>query len=368
MTNLFNTKINIRTCTYSMSIFSILFISGCNDNSVSTVKESINYSINDTLTIGKALESRTDCINGKWNSSKDNRDRIIVTYECELPQHYLDVYMSIREQNDLKSLNANILVNNNEIKEAHKMLSQWEQEKRILDELFKPFLNNHSGELEQLSKFSTLQHLGNLYLTFESGWSERKLSQDDFCSDYKNSLPDVKEQCTEWYSVYDIKYSLLSSFIELSNSSSIDKKASSFAETDLSNILNNTRSHGNGLLDINNYIQNKSNDITKNINDVTNYINGKDKNIDRDKDALTKVKDNAQIDKVSENFSWYVLDNGSIQELDGGFMVTHNGEDIQVPMNELFDRFLSFAYHDFSDNGIPNAYVDIINNALNLNR
>ncbi|HDV2713967.1 TPA: hypothetical protein RHZ34_004020, partial [Escherichia coli] len=65
-----------------------LIITGCDDN-INSVKSTVYSSLNSTLNIGDAFKSRSDCIDGKWEEKKDNRERIIVSYECSLPEKYI---------------------------------------------------------------------------------------------------------------------------------------------------------------------------------------------------------------------------------------------------------------------------------------
>ncbi|MDY9677161.1 hypothetical protein U0A81_24420, partial [Escherichia coli] len=58
---------------YILPLVSSFIISGCDSDGISKVKSSIDYSIDDSMTIGKAFDTRSDCINGTWSEEEDSR-------------------------------------------------------------------------------------------------------------------------------------------------------------------------------------------------------------------------------------------------------------------------------------------------------
>lgn len=58
-------------------------LAGCGDDSVNLVQDSYTY-LNETLTIGQALNNRSICQKVDWSNFEDDKGRTIVEYKCYL--------------------------------------------------------------------------------------------------------------------------------------------------------------------------------------------------------------------------------------------------------------------------------------------
>ncbi|MDD0424765.1 hypothetical protein PS059_21070, partial [Shigella sonnei] len=78
-------KMNINF-KHILPLLSSFFISGCDSDGISKVKSFVYYDIDDSMTVGKAFDTRSDCINGTWSEKEDDRGRTIVTYTCDISE------------------------------------------------------------------------------------------------------------------------------------------------------------------------------------------------------------------------------------------------------------------------------------------
>lgn len=64
-------------------VSSVFLLSGCGDNAIETVKDS-HLDIDPSLSISQALDHRKICETTSWESFKDQKERNIVQYKCEI--------------------------------------------------------------------------------------------------------------------------------------------------------------------------------------------------------------------------------------------------------------------------------------------
>lgn len=69
--------------TLSIAILSTIILSGCSDSNIDYIKSS-RLNADETFTIEQAFDNRKLCDDVAWVSATDDRDRVIVQYQCKL--------------------------------------------------------------------------------------------------------------------------------------------------------------------------------------------------------------------------------------------------------------------------------------------
>ncbi|WP_323028614.1 hypothetical protein [Castellaniella defragrans] len=110
-----------------------LLLSGCSDSEVSSVKATV-YPLDKTLTYEAALSGRKACSDTKWSTSKDDANRIIVQYRCELG----NTKSALQEARDLK------------IKDANELMASGIENLNVSIEQSKAFLKSSQDEIQSL--------------------------------------------------------------------------------------------------------------------------------------------------------------------------------------------------------------------------
>lgn len=147
-----------------MLSLSLVFLSGCENETIKNVK---NSPINSNLTFAQALENAPYCINSKWSSSKDQNARDIVIHTCEI-----------------SVLNKNIV--------AHKEKMLIEDEKKFRSEratYLKYDYERLNNLKEQLNHKTRYQNLINEKCLDGDAITSRSLM--DACYDYKLQLNSI---------------------------------------------------------------------------------------------------------------------------------------------------------------------------------
>lgn len=87
-----------------IALATVFGLVGCGDNEdIKSIKASVNQA-DSSLTLGKAYETRTDCVGGKWSAEKDDRGRRFVTFKCDLSKEGLTIANSYVEEQQQKTL------------------------------------------------------------------------------------------------------------------------------------------------------------------------------------------------------------------------------------------------------------------------
>lgn len=153
-------------------VLSLMFLVSCGDNSIEKVKSMVT-SVDDSITIGNAYDNRKICKSIDWKEYKDERDRDIVKYTCELSSDdanaSIDYYLNdafnkttVIYDKDIKKINEDIEKTNSYISNltANLKYLQILKDSNLVDSLYK-----------SISKLNDAK--GRNYLDFNTGYDSR---------------------------------------------------------------------------------------------------------------------------------------------------------------------------------------------------
>lgn len=362
-----------------LALASLVLLTGC-DGNVGTVKDQIYPEIDSSMRLGKALETRTDCENGKWDSYSDERGRDVVHYTCNLPQLYLETYKNqAMAQSRYPSPEA--------AKEAtDKLVAKLEERKNDV-----PHLSNYIQ-----ANYATLEALRAVdYTTFSKAIDFLFYEQQSGLSSLfsaTGSLPlpssatseaECKKRgvssCDEFYSTVKMLDALFNGLTKALGYSSThtcfylpepnqkpikenmlcgpysrdtesDKRSITFQFTNIIEILINPEYP---LLSADDIAHNYS---TKTLN-ITEFTDKEITDKQADYSRWLQFYSDITFASVEENFYWYIDDEGNPVSNGGTFTFTRSGKSDTVQMKDS-DNYLAVAYQSFPSDRIPNIYLN----------
>jgi hypothetical protein len=124
------------------SILTVLILSGCGDSEIESVKSYTDYSIDQTMTIGQAIDTSKTCIDGSWSTTTDERQRTIVTYSCLLPSDYIE-HLNIKAKSVVRTyMTATSLGNDDYLYMAIGELKESEKATTLVDQYISKFIED----------------------------------------------------------------------------------------------------------------------------------------------------------------------------------------------------------------------------------
>ncbi|NEX89161.1 hypothetical protein G4923_10640 [Aeromonas rivipollensis] len=347
------------------ALASMFLLSACDSGGIEKVKGTVNYDIDSSLTTGKAFETRSDCKNGAWSESKDNRDRIIVSYTCNLSDEGLSIINNGISERFIQSVDRmNGYINNKtasidrEIKEKSDEMASLEKGSEFIykyvNDLHQSFLSNKVHP-----ELNYRGYLTDLLEVTRRG--QDPINVDSLCQpsskNTKNPIDvinageayqaEMVESCVKvispiflaFYKDYQslevsLNYDLVRTLI---NISSADWTADDNVSTEFHATIDEYKNSLNKRLS---FLPNEKKQLSDSLAD----------NLTLQKSALPELV----INKFVIDQHWVVSDTGGVEILDGGFTInTSSGEaKSTIPGGAL----LPFAYNDFKSNEIPRAY------------
>jgi len=351
-------------------LVSVFLLSACDSDGIESVKNGVNYDIDASLTTGKAFETRSDCQNGLWSESKDNRDRVIVNYVCNLSDVGLSIINDGISSRFIKSIELMNGYINNKITSIDREVREKNDEMVSLEK-GSASIYKHVNDLHQQFLSNKLHpelnyrgYLTDLLEVTRRG--QEPINVEDLCrpssKNTKNPMDvvnagevyqaEMADSCVKsispiFISFYEDYHSLKVSLNydvvrSLINLSSADWVTDDDVLVQFHNILDEYKTSLNDNL--------KALPIER-----AQLSDSLADNIALQNNALPKLA----ITSFMIEQHWIVSETGGVEVLDGGITIkTSNGEvKSTVPGGVL----LPFAYNDFKTNEIPRAYNDKAN-------
>lgn len=356
-----------------LALASLVLLTGC-DGNVSTVKDQIYPEIDSSMRLGKALETRTDCEHGKWDSYSDERGRDVVSYTCTLPQLYLDTFKNNElakhdapQKSDLDKRISTLINRKNDTPRVRDyLLAHYDAlvtlnatNKGALQEaLYTLFFNKLAPETE-------LSADGTLPLPSRETTDQRcQQLQFPSCEEYYNTIVTMDKLFNGLMQVLDYKTSY--SYLLLPYPGVDRNEAGISPESESAN--DDLLGHFYDLMDrlLNSHTAFPSSDeIAQRYTALIPQFNAEiDKEIAEETTKFNQrlqgynlVVSNATFTSVQETFYWYINDNGDPVDSGGTLMFTRNGKSETVRMKDR-DDYLAVAYQSFPSDRIPNIYLN----------
>lgn len=348
-----------------LPLLSSFFISGCDSDGISKVKSFVYYDIDDSMTVGKAFDTRSDCINGTWSEKEDDRGRTIVTYTCDISESGLKIINSAIMQEPEDKAEYSIAQNNNSIKSTNESLEEYKQ-KTPLVEKTKEVIIDHIRKLNSAfnedpmiySKLTISPYLDRmLYLK-----DHNDNALNEICGGYEYiqsadsySWRDVseeyaKESCEKHiYKVYQSFKKNASPLITKNfpgfyervppceNADECIKKTNIYFDDNFLNIYKRSQDRAPQIIS----------DLKKHNIEIGEELN----------DCRKKLN----ISDVKLTYYWFVTDTGGVDYLDG--VLTYNFQGKNRAEN-FHKQLLQYAYINYSKNQIPRDFVTSIKNSI----
>ncbi|ELR0533391.1 hypothetical protein R3I79_003507 [Escherichia coli] len=351
---------------YILPLLSSFIISGCDSDGISKVKSFVYYDIDDSMTVGKAFATRSDCINGTWSEKEDDRGRAIVTYTCNISEVGLRIINSAIIKEPENRAEYHIEQNNNQIKSTNESLERYKQKTSLVEKTKELVIENirklNSAFNEDPiihSKLTITPYLDNMlklkdyndnalneicggyiYTQYANTYSWRDVSEDY-----------VKESCKKYI------YQIYQSFKE-NASPLITKNFPSFYEVvpsyceNADECIERTKSYFDEyFFNIHTKIKNSA---PQTISDLEN------KNIEIGK-KLNECRKTLNVSGVKLTYYWFVTDTGGVDYLDGLLTYNFQGEN---RVKNYHKQLLQYAYINYDKNQIPQDFVTSIKNVL----
>jgi len=344
-------------------------ISGCDSDPINKVKDTIIHSVDNSLTIGDAFKTRSDCNNGEWGEKKDSRGRYIVSYTCAVGDNgvsainqYLLKYPTSWASEKIKSAEYLIGLSEKEsLEEKHSVDIINKQKKNVdayIDRLYSAFIADDLIS-EKLYFGSYLENMFSLMRLGSRVKVDSLCYSDDYVNDayydssrseidpkyvqdscIKNIKPvfegfekDVKQNLDVSYNLYDF-YANLSKVIVYTYSIDAQKEA-------IDEYFNKA------LL---RYEESEKNKIK-----IISEMKG---NIENSQKQLALLKKELQVSDVNINYKWMVSPTGAIDYLGAEIDFKYNGIKKLIAIGNV--SFIKYAYQEFSNGEIPSAYAEKI--------
>ncbi len=373
-----------------LALASLVLLTGC-DGKVSAVKKQIYPDIDSSMRLGKALETRTDCENGKWDSYSDKRGRDVVRYTCTLPQLYLDTFKS-----QALAL-AQFKSPEEEKNTSSQIITELENKKNDVPRLRNYLQTNYStlvalntidrGALQAASEslFSyfwdpkptqRLNSNGALPLptraSSDAECQKRQVSSCDAFYNAETKLTELFNGLTKslgynkthiWFLMPDPEKNISDINVAINHSS--DKGIiSSFKELVTTLLIKDQP-----LLSSDAISQGYSALIPEINEQIDHNIASQKENYHKWQQNYNQTAANATFSAVQEDFYWYIDDNGDPVDNGGTLTFTRNGKSTTVQMKDS-DDYLAVAYQSIPSDRIPNIYLNamrIYNNIWAIN-
>lgn len=356
-----------------LALSCIALLAGC-DGDVSAVKDQVYPGIDSSMRLGKALETRTDCENGKWDTYSDDRGRDVVRYTCTLPQLYLDTFKNKalaqystpeKEKANSDALIVNIENRRNDVPRLKDYLLANYATLVTLNAADKDILEKASDSLFFINQGDKLNSDG-VYPAPDRESADAECQREQASS------------CDEFYST---QISLVNLFNGLIKSLGYNKDHTSFliptpdedvAESDISSDYDNKNLTGHfrqliaslisvqrPFLSSDSLNQSYSALITRINAETDKHITAQQKRYAQWLQNYNAIVNNATFTAVQEDFYWYINDNGDPVDNGGTLTFTRNGKSTTVQMKDS-DDYLAVAYQSFAPDSIPNIYLNAI--------
>lgn len=342
-------------------------ITGCDDN-IKSVKSTVYSSLNSTLNIGDAFKSRSDCIDGKWEEKKDNRERIIVSYECSLPEKYIDFYNKKQIKEISYSYMADEQIAKSQIESIQNQLANYQNIKKSLNSNKKDIAEVIEKSVRYKNTYSNQSggEPGELIEAMQYG-KERDIKKAEFCEFisekyFKDTEELNSERCNLLFNIH-------SSYVRVVEKSNMNdenrykyidypimKSLPTWADNDVSSKASVEKYYKQNekiLDDMERGILNATKKI-KIYNDIKENI----------KSYRKKLEDNISLTKTISTTQWYVTKTGGVELIDSylTFYLADN-EYKYTFQNPLIA--IEVALHDFSDDQIPSVYISSMESYFN---
>jgi hypothetical protein len=356
-----------------LALSCLALLAGC-DGDISTVKDQIYPGIDSSMRLGKALKTRTDCENGKWDSYSDKRGRDVVRYTCTLPQLYLDTFKgrALAQYHEPEKGNLD------------KRISELANRKNDTQQLRDYLLANYNTLVSLNAIDKTILQRASDFLFFDKGNPKDTLNADGLYPVPSRASTDRECQYANLSSC-DVFYNTVTTLTGLFNGlmKALNYKASysyfilphptsdisdihpgSYAEN--SDLLGKFNSLINGLLDAyhpflsSNEIGQDYSALIPRINtEINKEITDETNNYNKQLQSYNSMVSNATFSTIQEDFYWYIDDTGNPVDNGGTLTFTRNGKSTTVQMKDS-DDYLAVAYQSFAPDRIPNIYLNAI--------
>lgn len=371
-----NTYLN-KNIIISVPLIAVM-LTGCDDN-INSVKSTVYGSFNTTLTVGDAFKTRTDCIDGKWGEDKDNRDRIIVSYRCDLPEKYLDFYnkKQIEEVSAFYLSSENTI--NNRLKAAKNNLTNYKTMESFLEE-------KNDDMIELISKITKYQdtygkysadglfhepsELSEVTSISDKKENNRNLNKNNFCGvifieDEHNDKNINTERC-------DLLFDIHNKYISITNKSNLSNDdifknidfvimksipSTSFGNSDYGPETSTEVRIKKSIKEYNSYHDESLKRFRGAIATTEKNIVVYNKILENIKDYRKKLERNISLKEAMSTTRWFVTKSGGVELIDSYLTFNVDGNDykylFQNPMTAI-----EIAYHDFNNDQIPSLYIN----------
>lgn len=344
---------------FLLACVSTVLLTACDSEAIKQVKESVNYNIDSTLTAGKAFETRSDCVNGSWEEGKDNRDRVIVSYHCELTPEALTITndeLQKRVAGTFSNVNNNLqfyLKNNSaQLKEAQDNFAFYDKVSKILAtseaqlrEAFKKdeVIANHLPFNTYLATMLGLSYMGGYAPTLDTACSADGSNRN---SDVDENY--IAESCKK--NIYPVYASYKQAIEALDREKQYDffrnlyrsAEEYKYDDSDVGKIL---------LAEIEEYKQRSNKTLQK----TPQVISELQSQIADNVSLFENLKADFAVRKVVLTQNWIVSDTGGVDIIDGS--LTAQASDRELNVNLSGGTLMPFAYHDYEKNEMPSFYL-----------
>ncbi|UAN51662.1 hypothetical protein KGP26_00770 [Serratia sp. JSRIV002] len=360
---------SIRTSIFFLPI-SLFILTGCDDN-INNVKSTVYSSLSSTLNIGDAFKSRKDCIDGEWKEKKDSRERIIVSYECQLPKKYIYFYNNkqIKEISDGYALDEKIA--DDQISMAKSNIVRYKQLKTFLEERKEDVANLINKSIQYQNKYgnSSTGIQAPVELN-EAMYNEnyKHMSKNEFCNAMYDKYKGNENQGAGLVSgercdfIFDIR-NIHSALKE--KSALNDKDMHAYVDYPISMSLPNWAAYdASPQAGVEKYYK-KHDENLEMVGRVFSIANNKLKIYQDIKENIKnysgKLGKNISLNKATSTTQWFVTKTGGVELMDSYLTFYLDGKDYKYTFKNPMTT-IEMALHDFSDDQIPSIYISSMEN------
>lgn len=339
---------------------SVALLTACDSESIKQVKESVNYSIDSTLTTGKAFETRSDCINGTWDEAKDNRDRTIVSYHCEFtPQAISIINDELQKRltgtfNYVKNDRLYMLKNyNDSLKNTQDSIALYDRFSQIFASAQAQLLEAYKKDEFAVNNLYFNDYVTSLLgLSYMGGYREtlETVCNGDNYSRYSRDIDEayVAESCKK--NMYPVFASYKKAIDALDRSNHYDF---------FMNLYNTANDNKNSDSDVGELVQAriseyKQQSITHQ-QDIPPRISEVESQLAENNTLLENAKPDFAVKKVTLTQNWIVSDTGGVDIINGALTAETNDREMETTVSG--NTLMPFAYADYTKDQMPSWYL-----------
>lgn len=319
----------------------LIIISGCGDNEkIGNLKKHVFNYVDDTISLGNALDSKEICKSTRWNEYTDDRNRNVISYTCDLQnfsnifENFIDLDIEYYKNETGKIIDKN----NNAIEINNSRIEQW---KKLVSALNKIRNNNIDKEYNDVSKKLYVNtHDYRFIFNKSHGYSVNQYYDKELQNKMINLESKIRDIIIDSGVLQDFYYDL-----GLSRSYTEDIDYLKISESEMESIF-----------------KGKVESYSEAINESKKIINEQENSLKEREDFLSKTK-NKMLPKYITQTIVFSTDNIDPKPIECGFkFILANKKEIKFTPNNCFNMSYSSEYERSYMNMFNIIFRKYINN------